>query len=291
MKHIITYLSLIVLLLFVFSACSDIKEDLSGPVTKAGVHPEGMADAGSENFHGVTLKNSNWDLKDCQRCHASDYSGGFTGANCLTCHTQPSGPEACNTCHGSFANPERIAPPNDLAGNNETSEPGVGAHSQHLHLNEIGPEMTCATCHNMDAPGTEPFVFAHIDALPADMKFGGNAILGSALASYDFTNNTCANTYCHGNFTFNKADAPQSAQTFYIADAITGMNQSPVWTAVDNTYNSCGNSCHANPPAGHIEVPEESCGNCHGAVADNYSNIIDKSKHMNGKVNVFGIEY
>lgn len=295
MKHIITYFALIVLLLFAVNACSDVKEDLSAPTAKLSVHPEGIGSPGSENFHGVTLMSKNWDIKDCQRCHAADYSGGTTGENCLTCHTQPAGPEACNTCHGAFANPERIAPPSDLAGNVETSAPGVGAHSAHLHLNEIGPSNSCLTCHDMDTPTDVDFVHGHIDGLPAEMKFGGVATLMGVTPSYNFTDNTCSNTYCHGNFSFKRSDSQVPfPERYYVADEITGSTTPPVWNAgmlsePENT--TCAAGCHMNPPTGHAPVDEESCESCHYTIVNSEMVIINKLKHINGKVNVFGMEY
>lgn len=292
MKQITIYITFALLLLFALSACSKVNEEVTSPVENAvSVHPEGIGKPGSENFHGVTLMNDNWDLEKCRNCHGADLSGGITGESCLTCHSQPAGPQACNTCHGVFGNPERIAPPNDLAGNTDPSAPGVGAHAAHLYDNESSPAMSCRTCHNFSGSGDEPFVESHIDGLPAEMDFAYNALLHGADPSYDFSTHSCSDTYCHGNFSFSKENAPENAKFIYTADVMTGLNQSPVWNSTDGSFGECGTACHALPPAGHIQTDVAFCGNCHGEVVDNNGNIINSMKHANGKINVYGNEY
>jgi hypothetical protein len=70
---------------------------------------------------------------------------------------------------------------------------------------------------------------------------------------------------------------------------MVGLNYTPTWTngAADA---SCG-SCHGIPPKGHIAVPISTCGSCHFGIVSTDGKIIDKSKHINGKVNVFDQEY
>ena len=76
-----------------------------------------------------------WDISVCQSCHGADYAGeGFEQKNCLTCHDQPDGPEACQTCHGDA---ENSAPPRGLLGQTSTSEIVVGAHQAHLRTSDL----------------------------------------------------------------------------------------------------------------------------------------------------------
>ncbi len=276
-----------------FFACSDVKENI--PVVESnGVHADGIKSPNSPNFHGKLIQQNNWDLKECQQCHAANYSGGTAGASCLTCHSQSSGPEACNTCHGDFSNPDKIAPPSDLVGNTSTTAKGVGAHDVHLYTNSIAQVIGCFECHQSTNVAGEPFVSAHIDGLPAEMDFGSFANLNGN-AQYDFEGLKCNNTYCHGNFVFKKSE---STNTFAYTDSVmVGNNFSPIWNKVDGTQAACG-TCHGQyddsnnllsvAPVGHSPFPLNSCSGCHPGVVDSDGNIIDKLKHINGVGNVFG---
>ncbi len=115
------------------------------------VHKEGILNPSSPDFHGKFLANNGWNLPNCKQCHGSNYGGGSISTSCLSCHNQPNGPEACNTCHGDFNNPSRIAPPQDLFGNTNTTAKGVGAHDKHLYSNSIGKSVECESCHNCSA--------------------------------------------------------------------------------------------------------------------------------------------
>jgi len=288
------YFSLLIILslLIGFIGCSELNNDISEP-SVVNVHKVGFGDPGSENFHTTAFQANGWNLKECSSCHASDYAGGLTGVSCLSCHSSAGGPEACNTCHGDFADGSRIAPPTDLLGNIETTFPGVGAHGTHAYDTQIAVIVDCFECHP-SAEGTEKFVYSHVGALPAEVQFGTFTNTNGA-ASYDFNNNTCSNTYCHGNFVFNKEDSDN--QFAYIADQMVGNNYSPVWNLVDGTQAKCG-TCHGElaedgtlvsaVPTGHLPSPLSGCANCHIGIVDNEGSIIDSVKHINGMSNVFG---
>jgi hypothetical protein len=66
---------------------------------------------------------------------------------------------------------------------------------------------------------------------------------------------------------------------------IVGGNASPVWTASA----ACG-TCHGLPPTGHTAATLTTCVNCHSGMIDATGTITDKTKHVNGKINVFGQE-
>lgn len=284
MKNLIIILSAILIGLFIAS-CSDLQTDITPPPA-VNVHTEGINTVSSPNFHGNLIKAAEWNMKQCQKCHASDYSGGYTFSSCLDCHTHPKGPESCNTCHGSFANPARIAPPRDTKGNIATTAKGVGAHALHLYDNMMGAKVECNECHivpqNLYDPG-------HLTPIPGHPKilFGELAKLKTKPGEepvYDFANNTCSNTYCHGNFVFyrDSSNFPQ----FYTADVMTGNNRTVSWTKVDGSEAACG-TCHGLPPTGHVAATLSQCGDCHRNVVDAQGNILDKSLHINGKVDVF----
>ena len=61
---------------------------------------------------------------------------------------------------------------------------------------------------------------------------------------------SCANTYCHGNIKNGNSEF------------------APVWNDVTNT--------------------QAACGTCHGQVVDANLRIIDKSKHINGRLEISG---
>jgi len=246
------------------------------------VHTSEINNPASEKFHGKFIAAINWDLTKCSQCHGSNYAGGIVSPKCTTCHTQASGPEACNTCHGDFANPSKISPPKATNGAIDTKDVRVGAHQQHLADSEIAKATQCNECHIIPAKFNSA---GHIDNTPrAEVVFGNLSSSGVGNPSYNFNDNKCSNTYCHGNFEFKKENAQY--QFAYIEDKITGNNFQPIWNKVDGTQAECG-TCHGLPPKGHIEVDRNSCGVCHVGVVDKYGKIADKTKHINGKIDLF----
>lgn len=280
------------LLIFLFAAslvfynCSEVEDEITQAPTLQGVHIEGFATVGSNDFHGKYLKENKWDLETCQKCHASNYSGGPSKVSCLTCHPTASGPEACNTCHGVFSNPLRAAPPRDLSGNFETTARGVGAHTSHLYETKISNGVSCFECHPSKLNSTDGFVKAHIDEFPAEIEFGHFASSGSSKPIYN-ADLTCSNTYCHGNFEFSKAESAN--QWAYSDSVIVGANFNPIWNKVDGTQAACG-TCHGKDgtptPTGHFgSFTAEQCINCH-ASAFNEDGTLNKFAHLNGEKNL-----
>ena len=257
-------------------ACSNCHADIS-------VHKAGITTASSPNFHGKFIKSKNWSMTTCTPCHGINYSGKVASPSCNTCHKNPGGPEACNTCHGDFNNPSLIAPPTDLSKNTDTKIAGVGAHAVHLLNTKIGPLVKCNDCHTIP---TGLYSSGHLDSTPkAELvfrKFASNEV-GST--TYDFTTNKCASNYCHGSFSFTKSSSQY--QFAYTADKMEGNYFQPIWNKVDGTQATCG-TCHGLPPTGHVTAALKDCATCHPGVVDQYGKIIDKTKHMDGKINVFG---
>ncbi|MDP3684367.1 MAG: hypothetical protein Q8S01_10580, partial [Ignavibacteria bacterium] len=97
------------------------------------------------------------------------------------------------------------------------------------------------------------------------------------------------------NFEFKKADASSVSQNQYTADKMVGNKRSPKWNVIDGSEVKCS-SCHgksdADPsPIGHIPYTIDQCVWCHSTVVDASGTIIDKSRHINGKANVFGTKF
>lgn len=268
-----------------FYNCSEVQDDITQAPILEGVHPDGFAKLGSDDFHSFTLQNTNWDLEQCQKCHASNFSGGTAGVSCLDCHTSSEGPKACNTCHGVFADETRIAPPNDISGNSETTAEGVGAHTSHVYENELTLNISCFECHPSQS-GEGDFVKAHIDGLPAEISFGELATSDLSAPGFNKNEVTCSNIYCHGNFEFKKEDS--ESQWIYTDSLIVGENFSPKWTKVDDTQAACG-TCHLLPPTGHLNAGNDpdaaTCKGCHTAVF-NEDGSLNTFVHINGERNL-----
>jgi predicted CxxxxCH...CXXCH cytochrome family protein len=266
-------------------SCSELKTNL--PVEPAiSVHGAGFSDPTKANFHGTYIMENNWNIKECQSCHAADYSGGTTGVSCNSCHTSPGGPTACNTCHGNFNNLTYIAPPRALNGDTLTTYIGVGAHTSHLYSNTLST-VACSSCHNVPQ---SVFSTGHFNS-PAQIVLQGLAVANIASnATFNPSNGSCANTYCHGNFAFTKDSAAPEDYFAFTDSVMAGNNKTVQWTQVGDSEAACG-SCHDLPPKGHIgypQLPLSSCVDCHWEVVDDQGNIIDKTKHINGKVDVRG---
>lgn len=247
------------------------------------VHQAGIVEVTSAKFHGKFIAANNWNLSECSTCHQANYAGDTVSPSCNTCHVNSGGPEACNTCHGDFANPVKIAPARALNGSTDPSYAGVGAHSTHLYNVAVANNVSCGECHvvpqTVNAAG-------HIDGTAhAEIVFGNFAKTQSSNPAYSTADNKCSNTYCHGNFKFSKASSQYPF--VYTEDFIQGNNYSPQWNKVDGSEAKCG-TCHGLPPKGHQESDLRSCGTCHQGIVDATGKIIDKSKHMNGQINVFG---
>ena len=250
-------------------------------------HPQGMIDSTSSNFHGKIIKTNKFVMVDCQKCHGNDFSGnGSNQLNCRNCHTQPEGPLACNSCHGNFGDPTRIAPPRDIDGNTSTDLITVGAHVSHLYENDFAV-VACENCHRV--PNAKN-VMDHFKSSPLIVILDSLAIHGTASnAVFDANSGTCSNTYCHGNFEFKKSDAPTERQFAYTADKMTGNYKIVKWNLLDGSQAPCG-SCHGTTdgfisPEGHIKVPIIQCVACHSTVVNEKGEIIDKTRHINGLIN------
>lgn len=224
-------------------------------------HPDGWINPASTASHGAYLAADGYDMTTCKGCHGDDFAGGITGSSCISCHE--STPLACNTCHGQSFRPDG-SPPADVAGNVETTASGVGAHQIHLSGGKYGRPLVCSECH------TVPADLAHINS-NTEIVWGDFATSGGAVPVYN-SDNTCANVYCHGNFSSGNKD------------------NMPKWNDFGQGRAVCG-TCHNIPPTGPSRnfnfvhsASDVRCSMCHGSVINSDFTFADRTKHQNGMV-------
>lgn len=184
---------------------------------------------------------------------------------CNTCHGTET---SCDGCHGGLDN-NSGAPPYGLSGEIATTERVVGAHTAHLEGNLISDGIECEECHVVPATVLQ---VGHLgDNQIAEITFG---TLAGGSSSYNQSNATCSQTYCHGNF--------------------FGGNSSNVAIWNESNQAECG-SCH--PVSTNIgllqgrhfvHVVEEGigCYRCHSTVVDNSTAVIGLNLHIDGQVEV-----
>ena len=301
------YPATLILLLVVLGSCSELKKDLPAPVSaQLTAHVSGWAEKTSPNFHGNALRMTTpgpWDETSCERCHAQTFQGGTSGVSCAKagCHVDingmPKSVQACNTCHGTFDAPDSLvaswAPPRSVDGDTLTSNRNVGAHQTHLDV--LGAVVACRECHTVPTHVSDP---GHIDTNPfrATVLFNGplaNLVTGHGTSvpapSYDPAASTCGNTFCHGTWRLVKDTTKPDPYEQYLDSVMVGGGYTPLWTGGDNQA-VCG-SCHGIPPVGHKPFTIAQCYLCHGDVVDASGDIKDDAKHVDGKIQVFTIEY
>jgi predicted CxxxxCH...CXXCH cytochrome family protein len=303
MNKLTFIISLLSLAFLMLTACSEMNKDLpSSP--SVSIHKAGIKNPSSPDFHGKLISSTDWTMKECKQCHGANYQGGIiteASGNCLTCHTQPTGPEACNTCHGDFADPTKIAPPRALDGSISSSSRGVGAHVKHLYSSTSGKAVECNECHKV------PTLFlseGHFDSTPrSEVLFGeltktqtnkpGTTDYDASLPlftpnpSYNYDNNSCSNTYCHGYFKNGNVD--------FVVSFTAGSEGAKCGTCHGdvNSSNPLAIALPKISSQGGTHPNATACSNCHPGVVslvDGKYVITDPSKHINGKLNIFGAE-
>ena len=235
-----------------------------------GYHPDGFGRPTATNFHKFFIPTINYDLNRCKGCHGTDYAGstlsGNVSCNNTGCHIAiDGGPQACYTCHGDFAD-RKIYPQAPVS------------HITHIEGTTLSPIMlNCQSCHTVNGfsdpnhiGGSNPNG-AEVTLLDATAAIKTKGTVGTP--QYDYATGSCQNVYCHGNFT-------------------NGNNAQPVWKGTDQS--KCG-TCHGDPVTGnplpkapHLQI--QTCSVCHAGVVDENMNIVDKTKHINGKLNRYGAE-
>ena len=196
----------------------------------------------------------------CALCHPAEASGQVARATHVNGRVDVMQPTTCNGCHGSAVND---APPRDLAGSQDTTRVGVGAHQSHLVGRGLARVVSCDECHVVPATvdaGT------HLDGV-TQVRFQG--VARSNLAAATYLNASCTNA-CHD--VSHLIGAPGSGG---------GQRTAPTWTVVDGTQRQC-DSCHGAPPP--LPHPARNdCGACHvNAQAD--GGFVRLELHVNGRV-------
>jgi predicted CxxxxCH...CXXCH cytochrome family protein len=226
------------------------------------VHPDGIADPASPDFHGTQLAQMGWDFSTCQKCHGEDFKGGGSGASCYACHDQ--GPTSCTTCHGQ--------------------PPKTGAHEAHT-----AQKLDCTTCH------VKPLVYSdagHLDGKVTVTLDQGSYQNGQCSGVYchgdTFTDSKATNTKPHWNGGAGEAQcgtchgiAPSSHTRSDCASCHpkqfdgTGSRHIDGKISLGDESGNC-NACHSITPTsgahvGHLTAPLKlraplECKDCHGDV-------------------------
>ncbi len=158
-----------------------------------------------------------------------------------------SGPAECDACHGSAENNDE---PFGIDGT-------AGAHEAHLAGGKYGRPTACEECHRVPENVDDE---DHVDALPAEVRFGSLAKADGADPEWNRKEGICSGVYCHG------------------VTLSGGSNTTPEWMDDDV---GCG-SCHGYPPEdGHPDSTV--CGNCHGEVYEG-GGWVDQALHIDGTV-------
>jgi len=219
------------------AACTDPRA-LSGPCGDCTVtlHPPGILDPTSPNFHGNLLRQTNWDFARCTSCHGADFSGGSSGVSCLSCHA--AGPTACVTCHGAG--------------------PTSNAHVAHRDAS-----VDCGECHIKPTSWDQDGHILHggvAITTPPAIVFGPRA--GITLDPADragpptWDGATCSNVYCHGAVLHDGG----------------GTATAPRWN--DPTPPGGCTRCHGDPPPTPSHARTD-CTTCHPANAPHIDGVID----------------
>ena len=229
---------------------------------KVPYHSIGWTVIDSSNFHGVYVKQNGF--FSCSECHGITSYGGSSGISCLNCHNLTI--VGCTGCHGGKDNASG-APPYSIHHDSLATDLGVGAHSAHLTGKTFSDGFSCQTCHKVPIAIADKGHFG--DDSIAEVTFSD---ISGATSTWTRTTATCAQTYCHGNFTGGDATTKQ------------------IWNAPGSVV--CG-SCHddgADPALlawkheFHIIEGGLQCADCHATVVDTGKQIIGKALHVNGQI-------
>jgi len=276
MKKIFILYSLVLFgfMLFIYG-CSEVKKDLA-VAPSPELHPSGWVDPSSADFHGKWFSANDWNLNGCKSCHGSDYSGGTSGVSCNTCHTGT--PESCNTCHG---NSSHIYPPLALNGASQNTDRGVGAHVSHLTTDSTMRFSKVVACNECHLPVSS---FSDSSHIIKDGKNAAGIVFGTLARTvtdgvtpnpqWDQNQQTCSSVYCHGMFKNGNNGA------------------APVFN--DPSSVVCG-SCHGNASTGsslpggthpNLYPSITQCWLCHGGVMNPNGTFKDRTRHVNGIVDI-----
>jgi predicted CxxxxCH...CXXCH cytochrome family protein len=211
--------------------------------------------------HGTALLQG---TLDCTACHGADLTGASDAPSCDSCHSliDPDWRTSCVFCHGGSDNATG-APPHDLSHNVMISEPGVGAHSEHL-AETTHQAVACGDCHLVPTALTSP---GHLlDSTPgaAEVALAGLGTGGS------FDGAGCNSVYCHGN----------GQQAGSVVD----------FTSFIDTCSACHPSSTSTPTAQEAMSGDHArhlargaaCAECHAQVVNGSDAFVGPTLHVNG---------
>lgn len=272
-RHLIGYLLLAAIGAIVWS-CTELGED-------TGPHPEDW-----DTGHIEKLQTINYDLTSCQACHGAELNGTDEVDGCSSdeCHTASQGQSpldaiyACDNCHG-YIDSDPFA---DVVGNTSEDSLTVGTHTSHYTAaHSLTSNVSCGSCHVVP---DSVFAAGHLEDSDSDVTFDSLATAGGTLfPMWDREAATCSDTYCHGNFVWEKDSS--DIKFAYADSVIAGNNLTANWTQLYTGDDFC-TTCHGYPPTGHVQN-YVLCGLCHSSVVSDqdHRTIIDPAKHINGLKN------
>ena len=149
--------------MLVAAGCAEERARSESEPAIGNVHPLGILDATSDEFHGKELARRGYDFALCASCHGDDFAGGKSQVSCIGCHEE--GPTACTTCHAGG--------------------PTTGNHAAHRTAN-----VACAECHRVPERWDS---LGHLGAV--EVTFGP---LASTTKPATYESGTCG-VYCHGD--------------------------------------------------------------------------------------------
>ncbi|HET8538898.1 MAG TPA: CxxxxCH/CxxCH domain-containing protein [Anaeromyxobacter sp.] len=243
----------------------------TGSVALVG-HAAAWREPTAAGFHAAA---ANRGLAECQVCHGADLGGGAARRGCGGCHDQTtptfvSWKVRCTMCHGG-TDDSTGAPPRTTWGNADDAV-RTGAHGAHVRASPIAPAHDCVACH---VEPQDALASGHLDPGPAEVTFGGPAVIGPTTPAWDRATATCSSTYCHGSA------------------AKGGSNPAPTWTRVGSGEAACG-ACHGlPPPAPHptVSAVRAECASCHHVTLNAAGDVVppaDGGKHLDGVVQSSG---
>lgn len=252
----------------------------------------------------TSYKKSGTDAGKCTNtaCHGgisrsawSNQGAVNTTNTCTHCHGQPlvANILPANTDRKNFApgwvNGSNTGTSTDQK--NADSDVRVGAHFAHLSSVYM-PKLKCNECHRVPSTPfgeTTHMTGTRYNSQTLTFAQASTAIKNSVMLSYTTGTATkaatCSTIYCHGGAML-KGDTSGSARK-------------PSWdqnTLIARTQDAtvCGR-CHGNPPTAGTtsglhsgKAALTSCGDCHSFVEKTTGRIIDKSKHLDGKITASG---
>ncbi|MFL5273781.1 MAG: CxxxxCH/CxxCH domain c-type cytochrome, partial [Anaeromyxobacteraceae bacterium] len=261
---------------------------VNGTVDRVAYHPAGWGPSTGGIAHATAANTTG--TAACVACHGNAQgSGGYVNVACVSCHKAggtandfgTAAAPGCTACHGGTLTgtdgaglARAPAPPKATVGSTRPA----GAHARHLTVDAaFAPATTfsCAQCHQppaapIHATGTGDLAWGSVASPPGQVGADGKPLA----PAFDAAANSCASTWCHGNF--RNGNAKTMSWTGTAADA------------------ACG-SCHGLPPAGTHPVlaTGTACSGCHqgyggtvGGAAMAFT--VNAATHLDGAIQVSG---